>query len=441
MRFPRAPIISIAALALIVGGIFPLLSRHSVEQEQQQHQGSIFQMHFQAKIDSVNFDTQPTIAVVPHHLVASDLIYQTLARIARYVDTHHAPVRRIVLLAPNHFERGSGNVLTSRASWKTRDGVVQPDNTLIGQLIAAGFAQDDFHTLELEHGIFNVIPFIETLFPDARVTPLSIRGELSVADRVRLAAFLHQQLGPQDLMIISADFTHYVSESIMKLHDVRSLSALIALNPSAANSMDVDTPASIEIGMNYALMRDAKKFVLTRRTSSVEYLKRNEPPDTTSYVSGVYVAGQRAEYLKEATMVYVPEFAAKSSGIKSLIHGFEKVTSVASDVTTHEAARALVHAGARFVAAPNVNTDVSAEIFEHALIVYAPNVAVGIHLLGSGKQARPTYYIYPLEYTAQRLWRLSPFPKSRELLKSFAASMDITPPQREAIEFERGLSI
>lgn len=330
----------IAITGIIIGAVIVLLQIKNPLTFERMHQEANFQMHFQPKIDSVEFDTQPAIAIVPHHLVASDLIHQTLARVARYAQKHDAPVKRIVLLAPNHFERGAGNVLTTRASWKTREGIVQSDEKLIDQLIVAGLAQDDFHTLELEHGVFNEMPFIKMLFPDARVTSLSIRGELSSVDRARLAEFLHKQLGPQDLVIISVDFTHYVSESIMKLHDVGSLSALIALNPNAANGMDVDTPASIEVGMHYTLMRDAKKFVLTRRTSSVEYLKRNEPPDTTSYVSGAYVVGQLASPLQESAVVSVPEFAVQSPLIKLLKLGFESVSSAASDVATRDAARA-----------------------------------------------------------------------------------------------------
>jgi H+/gluconate symporter-like permease len=48
------------------------------------HQESNFQTHFQQKPDLVSFDAQPAIAIVPHHLVASDLIYQTLARFGGY---------------------------------------------------------------------------------------------------------------------------------------------------------------------------------------------------------------------------------------------------------------------------------------------------------------------------------------------------------------------
>jgi AmmeMemoRadiSam system protein B len=439
MRQLQKILATVIATIVISGAVFLQIKKQGTADIL--HQESNFQTHFQQKPDLVSFDAQPAIAIVPHHLVASDLIYQTLARVGGYAQKNNAPVKRIVLLAPNHFERGPGNVLTTRASWQTRNGVVQVDEELVDRLIDAGLAQDDFQTLELEHGIFNIMPFIKLLFPDARVTPLSIRGELSASDRTRVVEFLHKQLGPQVLMIVSADFTHYVSESVMNLHDVGALNALIALNPAAANGIDVDTPASIEIAMRYALVRDAKNFVLTRRTSSAKYLKRNEPPDTTSYVSGVYIAGQQAENSRESTVVYIPKTAAQSPLIKMLTHGFENVSTAVSSVTTREAARALVRSGAQLVVAPDVVTGVSAEIFENVLIVYEPSVAVGIHMVGSGKQARATYYIYPLEQNAQRMWQLAPFPNNRELLKGFSASMDATQAQREAIEFERGLSI
>lgn len=332
-------------------------------------------------------DSQPAIAIVPHHLVAAELISETLARAAAYSAAHNAPVKRIILLAPNHFELGDAKIYTSRADWQTQDGVVLADTQFIEKTIHAGFARDDFFITGHDHGVFHLMPFIKNIFPEARVTPLLMRHQISRLEAAELTKFLRAELEPQDLVIISADFTHYLSESIMFAHDIGTINALYNLDEAyARETMDVDTPPSIVVAMQFARAAGAQKFVLTRRTSSVHYLQRNEPPDTTSYVSGLYVVGEKTPPPNTKTILYLPPQARAAPGLQSLRHGFMSVTAAAPP-------RALQN----------------------------KNFAVGEIRTG----AQSTWYLYPIEQIGAHDWRLKP----------------LTSAERAAIENETGLSL
>lgn len=351
------------------------------------HTESSLRITVSAPTSSTTPDARPAVAIVPHHLVAAELISETLGRAAAYSAAHNTPIRRIILLAPNHFELGDAKIYTSRADWQTQDGVVSADTEFIEKTIRAGFAHDDFFITGHDHGVFHIIPFIKKIFPEARVTPLLMRHQISRAEAAELTKFLRTELGPQDLVIISADFTHYVSESIMFTHDIGTINALYNLDEAyARETMDVDTPPSIVVAMQFARVAGAQKFLLTRRTSSAQYLKRNEPPDTTSYVSGLYVVGEKTPPPNTKTILYLPPEARAAPGLQSLRHGFMSVTAAAPP--------------------PQLQNK---------------NFAVGEIRAGT----KSTWYLYPIEQIGAHDWRLTP----------------LAPAERAAIENETGLSL
>lgn len=373
------------------------------------HETSALHIQIPARTSAITLGSQPSVAIVQHHLVAAQLMNETLARVAAYSKEHHKSIRRIVLLAPNHFELGAAPVVTSRASWETQDGIVAADTELIDKTIQSGFAQDDFFVAGHDHGVYNVLPFIKRLFPDARVMPLLMKYYVTQDQASRLAEFLNTQLGPDDLVVVSADFTHYMSESVMSVHDSGSIRALQNIDETYARGvMDVDTPASIVAAMRFAALRGAEQFVLTERSSSALLLGRNEPPDTTSYISGVYIQGKKIQVNSDVqTILYIPAQAADAHGLKPLVHGFMSVVKVSRN-------------------APLGNKLFTGE-----------NIAVG-EIRESG---RSTYFVYPIEKISPSDWQLVAYPKNRTQLHEFVMRMHASRAQRDAIESERGLSL
>lgn len=368
------------------------------------HQSSLVRVDISSADPTAKLDSPAVVAIMPHHLVGAQLTSETLARVAA---ARGASVKRVVLLSPNHFKLGNAKVITSRDSWETQDGIVAADTELIEKIIQAGFAKDDFFVTNHDHGVFNIMPFIKKFFPEARVTPLMLSYEVSENESVQLGEFLATQLGPDDLVIVSADFTHYVSESVMSVHDIGTIDALHRLDEHYAQTiMDVDTPQSIVAAMRYAKLRGAEKFILTGRSSSALLLKRNEPPDTTSYVSGVFAGGAQMDAPLLTTTLYIPPTVRNASGLAPLRRGFMHIKDMS-------------------------------EIGHAELFGDVKNVAIGM-VQGSNET---TYFVYPIEKGSKGDWQLSLFPKNREKLHEFAAQMNATAQQREAIEFERGLSL
>lgn len=239
-------------------------------------------------------------AIVPHHLLAISIITETLARVA----DHKKTVSHVVLLAPNHFDKGIHKVITSDGDWKTAYGVVQGNQRFVKSLVAQNLALLDYDAISDDHGVFNIMPFIKRFFPEALVTPLMVREPLDDLEAQALATFLAAKLPRDALILVSADFSHYLPSSVANVHDAASLAALFNLDISFLSRMDVDTPSSLRVLMHYAIAKGGERFVLTGHANSVDFVGGGGTHDTTSYISGYFTKGA-AQKTSELTLFAV----------------------------------------------------------------------------------------------------------------------------------------
>lgn len=241
--------------------------------------------------------------IIQHHLLAKSLIQTTLATIAQQRESFGSPVRHIVLLAPNHFEAGDSDVITSDGDWLTRQGRVAADIDLIEKLTITNHAAIDYQTAEEEHGIAVLIPFIKHYFPEAKITPLILKPHAREQSRI-LGTFLHANLPEDSLVLVSADFSHYLPKDVALFHDQSSITALRNMDDDFTYDMDVDTPDSINALYQYLQLKGAERFVLTGHDISFSYTRSTSAADSTSYVSGYFTAGEKQEHLS-ATLLAV----------------------------------------------------------------------------------------------------------------------------------------
>jgi AmmeMemoRadiSam system protein B len=104
--------------------------------------------------------------IIPHHLLAAPLI-------AAFFDgIENQKVDTVILLGPDHFNRGLHNISVSNAKWNTFYGYLLPDLAKIYDLEQDGAIFVDEEVFENEHSIFGITPFIKRAFPKARFVPI-----------------------------------------------------------------------------------------------------------------------------------------------------------------------------------------------------------------------------------------------------------------------------
>ena len=228
----------VLAIALLVLKTAPLASKQGGE-------AFVIKEISQAVVDTsfqytTDYTVDPTsrILLVPHHLVAG-------REIASLLSSSFIP-QRVLLLSPDHFTKGKQALSTTRRPFTWNGQTITPNEALIARLSdalpQALQTQDDVFVGE--HGIRGLLPFLQTAWPDADVTALTVRVDTSTTTMQQLAQTLHTELtrDPTLLIVVTIDFSHELPGYLADLHDAQAITQLQALNAEALNQVEIDSP-------------------------------------------------------------------------------------------------------------------------------------------------------------------------------------------------------
>ncbi len=148
--------------------------------------------------------TRPKAIVVPH----AGYVYSgsTAARAYATLENHARDIKRVVLLGPSHRVGFRGIAFCSADSYRTPLGLVRVDQSAfvaISNLPNVGLldrAHAQEHSLEVQ------LPFLQSVLRDFRLVPLVV-GDVDPADVARVLEKLWG--GPETLIVISSDLSHY----------------------------------------------------------------------------------------------------------------------------------------------------------------------------------------------------------------------------------------
>lgn len=223
--------------------------------------------------------------IIPHHLLASNIIADFFSRLAVQKPT------TVILIGPNHYEKGDDDVLSSDFRWQTPFGVVSPDIKIITELKNKSFLQIDNAIAEKEHSVAGIMPFIKYYVPDAVVVPLIIKSGLSL-EKINLLATSIAQFKGNVVVIASVDFSHYLNSAEAQTNDAESLLALRQydferLLSFRTNNEHLDSPASIVLLLKTMQQKGTTQSEILQHTNSG--IIQNKPfQQTTSYFGIAY---------------------------------------------------------------------------------------------------------------------------------------------------------
>jgi MEMO1 family protein len=151
----------------------------------------------------------PFGGIVSHHLLASRQIAGFFAALKKVRGPGSAnPIRRFVILGPDHHSVGSPEIKVSMLPYKTPFGFVEPDPAGVNHLISTGAVTRDESTFRGEHSIGALVAFIKYYFPDAKLLPIILHYRLEPEDTDQLDNILKEILDKDDFLLVSSDFVH-----------------------------------------------------------------------------------------------------------------------------------------------------------------------------------------------------------------------------------------
>lgn len=220
---------------------------------------------------------------MPHHLVPSFVIADFFKNLAK-----QRP-ETLILVGPNHYERGKYSVLSSAASWKTPFGYVEADRDALSALSINSVVSLNDEVLSLEHSMGNIMPFVKYYLPDTKVIPIILSKDLKEPELELLLKQLRPFLDRGAPLVVSVDFSHYQTRADAEQNDVYTESLILegAIGKLLSlGSEYVDSPPSIALSLLY--MRDlGKNAEFLYHTNSGIILKR-EDREITSYFSWAF---------------------------------------------------------------------------------------------------------------------------------------------------------
>ena len=246
---------------------------------------------YRKNIAAVEASTHPlpqriTGITVPHHLLAADLIAKTI-----YQSSGRQP-KRILILSPDHFHRGTTPGSTTTRSFLTTTGPVPVDEAAAREL-AGKPAFSESSLFSHEHGVQALLPFIARWFPGVPVLPVALGVRSRPADWQRVADALRPFVTADTLVIQSTDFSHYLAQPVAAVKDQETLRLLATGDPARVAQLGqpdhLDSKAAQWIQMT--LQREVFQVtapVVGDNRNAIRYGGRPNEPRTTSYITQFY---------------------------------------------------------------------------------------------------------------------------------------------------------
>lgn len=235
-----------------------------------------------------NFE-KPNISagMVPHHLLAKDLIEEFFV----YIAAEQKP-ETIVLLSPDHFNIGNivGQGFITLSPESQEFSGIKIDRPLIKKLALENNLIFNNPGINLDHGITTLTPFVKKYFPDSKIAPFIIPFGVSLEKTEKFANSLDSLSSSKTIVVASVDFSHYLPSSVAEFHDVKSIRTLINFERENFEKLEVDSWQAIFIARCFAILREKEWPKIIGHYQSIDFLENQKSPDEgiTSYFSVVF---------------------------------------------------------------------------------------------------------------------------------------------------------
>lgn len=243
-----------------------------------------FEKSLVAKSKSRSFHKPIKGAIIPHHLLVSSEI----ANFFKQIESQEPAV--IILLGPNHLEKGNFNALTGLNNWQTKFGLVDANQNLIQKLIDGELLEVDDQVVMDDQSISSFLPYIKYFHPNTKIVPILFKNKYSIVESEKLAETLSNNMDNKTIIIASVDFSHYLNNAQAKKNDEVTIDIINKRDYQELyklNSDYLDSPPSIGILLMIMQKLNVKNSEIFYHSNSGELLKENNKP-VTSYFGITY---------------------------------------------------------------------------------------------------------------------------------------------------------
>lgn len=211
--------------------------------------------------------------------------------------------KAIVIVGPNHFGIGNGNLLVSRYGYQTPWGIVKNDQEIVNELIKRNVVTLDERPFVEEHSISTLVGFIKYFLPDTKIVPIILKRHVTDSERMALVNALSEILSDDDIVLGSVDFSHHINPIASEFHDNRTISIVNDFDFERLQSVEVDSPGTLDVVLGYLDSIGAKKM-RSVNTNMSKYIEDPFLEDGTSYLFANFVRGNNTQDTKVSILSF-----------------------------------------------------------------------------------------------------------------------------------------
>jgi hypothetical protein len=178
--------------------------------------------------------TLPKVIIGPHagYVYSGPVAARAYARLA----AARGKITRVVLIGPSHYIAFRGMAVDTAEAWAMPGGAVRLDSDAIAQLRSLPMVGELDAAYQREHALEVHVPFLQQVLRDFRLVPI-VAGD--APPEAVAAVFDALWGGPETLIVISTDLSHYLDYATCRRVDAATAEAierfdLNALGPSQA---------------------------------------------------------------------------------------------------------------------------------------------------------------------------------------------------------------
>lgn len=235
-----------------------------------------------------NFPNQPVKAgIFPHDLTHAEYVAHLLKNLK------NQEPKNILLIGPNHLERGIGKISTTSADWTTPFGIVSANKEVIDELLKHSAVIEDDELFKGEHSINGIIPYLAYYLPTTKIIPLSLKAEVNLKEINSLLDSLKTILPAGTVVIASVDFSHYLTSLEAQNHDLITAEALKKKDYYKIMSFGtrfndyLDSPPSVALLLAWLVKNNVNRSQILFNTNSGLLANKFDLP-VTSYFEMIY---------------------------------------------------------------------------------------------------------------------------------------------------------
>jgi len=180
----------------------------------------------------------PKALIVPHagYVYSGSIAASAYRQLGPAADI----VRRVVLFGPSHRVRVRGLALPAAQSFVTPLGTVPVDADAVAAALALPQVVQSDAAHALEHSLEVQLPFLQTVLSRFGIVPFAV-GEATAGEVAQVIELLYG--GPETLIVISSDLSHFHPYSEACRIDEASMQAVLSLTATLGYEQACGAPA------------------------------------------------------------------------------------------------------------------------------------------------------------------------------------------------------